>query len=285
MWPHHLLRAALKRLLRRAVPALATALALGCVLLGGLRFVVYFAELHAERAENDALHNALDQVCAQVAGLEADLGEMRETERRMRVLAGIEGIDGDIPTPDEDPVPSAQGEDERVRILRTSLERTRHSSKKLSTDIEQVHEKLERNHENLDHVPSILPTDGWLSAAYGRRRDPFTSRASFHWGVDIAAWPGTEVVATADGKVVFSGRNGGYGNQVKIDHGNGYVTTYAHNKKNLVKRGAQVNRGEPIALLGSTGRSTSSHVHYEVHLDGKKVNPWRYLLPEDAVVD
>ncbi len=203
----------------------------------------------------------------------------------MRVLAGIEEIDADIPTPHEDPAFDAQMENERVRILRTSLERTKRSSESLAKDIEQVHEALHRTHENLDHVPSILPTDGWLSAAYGRRRDPFTARSSFHWGVDIAAWPGTDVVATADGKVVFSGRNGGYGNQVKIDHGNGYMTSYAHNKKNLVKRGARVSRGEPIALLGSTGRSTSSHVHYEVHLDGKKVNPWRYLLPEDAIVD
>ncbi len=272
----------------RAVPAVVAGVVGVCVLLAGLRFVDYFASLHAEKAENEALHDALDQACAQLARLEADLVDMRDVEQRMRLLAGLDELD-EPETLLEDEVGAADAYDaiegDRVRILRTSLERATHRASHLKGDMTQVEGALTHVREGLEGVPSILPTDGWLSAAFGRRRDPFTGRRSFHWGVDVAGREGTEVLATAAGKVVFSGRNGGYGYQIKIDHGNGYLTTYAHNKKNLVKRGQEVERGQAIALLGSTGRSTSSHVHYEVHRDGKKVNPWRYLLPEDAVVD
>lgn len=250
-----------------------------CLLVGGLRAVDYFASLHAERLENEALSGALDQVCAQLAVLEADVGELSSARDRLAILAG------GAPAAAVDSLPGLEAEGDRLTILRTSLERNKQRTVALGTDFAKIEGELNRRQDERERTPSILPTDGWLTAGFGNREDPFTGRRSFHWGIDVAAGAGTDVVATGAGRVVFSGRNAGYGNQIKIDHGNGLLTSYSHNKRNLVKRGDEVERGQVIAQVGSTGRSTSSHVHYEVHSAGKKVNPWRYLLPNDAVVD
>jgi murein DD-endopeptidase MepM/ murein hydrolase activator NlpD len=258
-----------------------------CTLAGGLRVVDYFAALHAERQENAALETALDHVYAQLARVDADLSQARAIEAELLVLAGIEAPAEDAPEVEKtaNTVVTTGDEGDRVSILRTSLEREAAATGDLSSNLAEIKAALDVKSREWAHMPSILPTNGWITAPFGRRKDPFTGRQSFHWGIDVAAGAGTEVVATAAGRVIFSGRNGGYGNQIKIDHGDGIVTTYAHNAKNLVKRGERVERGQLIALVGSTGRSTSSHVHYEVLRDGKKVNPWPFLLPDDSVVD
>ena len=124
-----------------------------------------------------------------------------------------------------------------------------------------------------------------MSSGFGSRRDPFTGRKNFHSGLDIAAREGTKIVATADGVVTRSGRNGFFGLAVRIDHGNGIETVYAHNKDNLVEVGERVKRGQVIATVGSTGRSTGPHIHYGVVVDNKYVNPLGYILPEDVIVD
>ena len=118
---------------------------------------------------------------------------------------------------------------------------------------------------------------GWMSSRYGARRDPFTGRRTFHDGIDFAARLGTPIYTVAAGVVTASGRRGGYGNTVEVDHGNGLVSRYAHNSKILVKVGQKVKKGQRIALMGSTGRSTGSHVHYEILKYGKPVNPNTFM--------
>ena len=118
---------------------------------------------------------------------------------------------------------------------------------------------------------------GWLSSAYGRRVDPINGNLAFHGGVDFAGAEGSEVRAVASGVVVFAGRRSGYGNLVEINHGNGYLTRYGHNRDLLVKPGDIVHKGAEIAKMGSTGRSTGPHVHFEVLKDGRPVNPARYI--------
>ncbi len=129
---------------------------------------------------------------------------------------------------------------------------------------------------------SMLPTGlpvraGYASSGFGRRSDPFSGFNEFHRGVDFSGPRGSDVLTVADGVVQFSGRSNGYGNTVEIDHGNGYMTRYAHNSENLVAVGDRVKAGQVIAKMGSTGRSTGSHVHFEVWLDGRVVNPGQYL--------
>tara|TARA_R110002110_G_scaffold91264_2_gene237590 strand:- start:216120 stop:217049 length:930 start_codon:yes stop_codon:yes gene_type:complete len=118
---------------------------------------------------------------------------------------------------------------------------------------------------------------GWISSHYGQRTDPFSGKLAMHNGLDFAGKEGSNVIAAASGVVTWTGSKSGYGHLVEISHGDGYVTRYAHNKKNLVAPGDVVRKGQPIALMGSSGRSTGAHVHYEVYKHGRPVDPSSYV--------
>jgi murein DD-endopeptidase MepM/ murein hydrolase activator NlpD len=118
---------------------------------------------------------------------------------------------------------------------------------------------------------------GWISSGYGKRNDPFTGKLAMHSGIDFAGVEGTNVVSVAAGVVTWVGARSGYGQLVEIAHGDGYVTRYSHNKENLVEPGDVVRKGQAIALMGSTGRSTGAHVHYEVYKHGRSVDPSSYV--------
>jgi murein DD-endopeptidase MepM/ murein hydrolase activator NlpD len=127
-------------------------------------------------------------------------------------------------------------------------------------------------------VPGGRPVEsGYISSFFGRRPDPFTGETAFHPGIDFAGAPGTRVLAVADGVVSFAGKDNGYGKLVEVTHGNGYVTRYAHNSSLLVEPGQTVRRGDALALMGSTGRSTGTHLHFEVLRDGKRMNPMAFV--------
>lgn len=127
------------------------------------------------------------------------------------------------------------------------------------------------------HMPSIWPAKGVITSGFGGRQDPVYGGGGFHEGLDIANDTGTNIVATAAGTVVYAGDGGGYGNLVEIDHGNGFVTRYGHNSAILVQQGMTVKKGQSIALMGSTGKSTGSHVHYEVRVNGVATDPLLFL--------
>ena len=127
-------------------------------------------------------------------------------------------------------------------------------------------------------VPGGRPViQGWISSYFGGRTDPFTGRNAFHRGLDFAGRAGSQVVAVASGVVTYSKDRFGYGRTVEINHGNGYVTRYAHNQKALVKVGDTVQKGQAIALMGSTGRSIGPHLHFEVLRNGRAVDPLRFV--------
>jgi murein DD-endopeptidase MepM/ murein hydrolase activator NlpD len=127
-------------------------------------------------------------------------------------------------------------------------------------------------------VPGGRPvTKGWISSYFGHRADPFTGRKAFHRGVDFAGPAGAQVVAVASGVVTYTKERFGYGKTVEINHGNGYVTRYAHNQRVLVGVGETVKKGQPIALIGSTGRSTGPHLHFEVLKQGRAVDPMSFV--------
>lgn len=131
------------------------------------------------------------------------------------------------------------------------------------------------NLENLlSELPQTLPAaDYYISSSFGLRKDPMNGRRAFHKGVDLAGWHKTEIFAPADGTVLRAGRNGGYGNFIELKHKNGFVTRFGHLNKIKVKKGQTVTKDDVIGLMGSTGRSTSTHLHYEVLVNGKHVNP------------
>ncbi len=130
----------------------------------------------------------------------------------------------------------------------------------------------------LASTPSIWPVKGWITSGFGSRKSPFTGKRTMHSGLDIATKSGTPIIAPAAGIVSFSGKKGGFGNVLVIDHGNGYTTFYGHCKKLYKKVGDKVKRGDKIAEVGNTGRSTGSHLHYEVRVNGVATNPSKFIL-------
>ena len=127
------------------------------------------------------------------------------------------------------------------------------------------------------HMPSIWPAKGVISSTFGARQDPVYGGGAFHEGLDIANDTGTTIVATAAGTVTYAAYAGGYGSLIEIDHGNGFITKYGHNSALLVQAGMTVKKGQSIALMGSTGKSTGSHVHYEVRVNGVATDPLLFL--------
>ncbi len=148
----------------------------------------------------------------------------------------------------------------------------------LSESYSYIENIIRDNNHILSHIPTLTPTQGYVTSAYGYRKSPFTGSKEFHKGIDISAPDGTPVVAPADGKVVFTGYKTGFGNTIIIEHDFGYVTHYAHLKEYNVKRWQNVKRGDLIGRVGNTGRSTGPHLHYEVLFHGVNVNPSRYFF-------
>ena len=147
------------------------------------------------------------------------------------------------------------------------------------TSCEDIRTSIEEKYTLWQHVPSINPVPGGhIGSSFGYRVDPIDKRSiKMHWGVDIGSPRGTPIVAAADGVVAFTGWNQGYGLQVDVDHGYGFRTRYAHCSSIYVNTGDLVKRGQVIAAVGSTGRTTCPHLHYEVHVSGVKVNPKNYI--------
>jgi murein DD-endopeptidase MepM/ murein hydrolase activator NlpD len=136
---------------------------------------------------------------------------------------------------------------------------------------------LDRNLED-ERTPAGWPvSSGWISSGYGERNDPFTGKPAQHEGLDFAGIKGSEVLGVARGVVIWSGLKQGYGETLEIDHGNGYVTRYAHNDELIVSAGDRVTSGQVVAKMGATGRASSPHVHFEVLYKGKAVNPSKFV--------
>ena len=130
-------------------------------------------------------------------------------------------------------------------------------------------------------IPLGRPVSGKISSAFGKRNDPVNKKKAIHEGVDIKGKRGDRILATASGKVIKAMKNGGYGNYVEIDHGNGYITAYGHMQNYLVKKGERIEQGQVIGQVGSTGRSTGPHLHYEIQLNKKPIDPGKFMKVAD----
>ncbi|HHM05393.1 MAG TPA: M23 family metallopeptidase [Gammaproteobacteria bacterium] len=197
-------------------------------------------------------------------------------------LVGIAGLDnGEF---DFENVP-AQGGPEQPAARAIAMPDFLASLELLSRQLEdrqQQFDILESIHMNRTLQEQTYPTGmpvkrGWISSYFGMRTDPFTGRPAHHDGVDVAGKLGSAVVAVASGVVTWSGKRSGYGLLVEVNHGGGYVTRYAHNQESLVRVGDKVSKGQTIARMGSSGRSTGPHVHFEVLRKGRVVDPIKYL--------
>jgi murein DD-endopeptidase MepM/ murein hydrolase activator NlpD/cell division protein FtsB len=144
---------------------------------------------------------------------------------------------------------------------------------------------LEEKRYLRDHTPSIIPVQGWLIRGFGYHIDPFTGKVKMHEGIDVAAPIGTQIIAPADGVVRSSSVKKGFGLTLEIDHGYGFRTLYAHCQRIRVNPGMTIRRGDIIAYVGNTGKSTGPHLHYEVHVSHIPVNPVNYVLTSSTIVD
>ena len=211
------------------------------------------AELQAQANRLNALGERLTRV-----------GQLQDGEFDFNETVGVGGADE---TYDMAPQELSDGVDE--------LERDFEASGKQLSVLEALlfNRELDRN-----ATPSRMPILGsYITSGYGGRADPFGGGGQYHRGIDFKANVGDPVLAVADGVIRFSGTQGGYGKLVDVDHGNGYVTRYAHNSRLLVKEGDLVRAGQELAKAGSTGRSTGAHVHFEVWENGRVVNPRKFL--------
>lgn len=137
--------------------------------------------------------------------------------------------------------------------------------------------KADKYLNTIRYLPFGKPLEGNITSRYGKRKDPLNKKSAFHSGIDIRGEKGDKIFATGDGIVKKAFRNGGHGNYVMIDHGNGYTTSFSHMKKFVVRKGDRIERGQLIGYVGNTGRSTGPHLHYEIALDKKTINPIKFL--------
>lgn len=228
--------------------------------------------------ENNQLKTELNKIIAEIDSLNFKASKIEARHDSLIIQRNIPTIPSEIKTNyDLDDVEDENLAKTQLAKLKIKLKKAKiRLNNAFSTD-KEIMDYLKIQDEVYCNTPSIFPTFGRITAPYGWRRDPFSRRRSFHKGIDIANKRGTAIYATADGVVKFAGRNGHYGKSVDIKHKYGFETRYAHTKKILVKRGQKVKKGQIIALMGNSGKSTGPHVHYEVKRYKKRKNPWYYL--------
>ena len=216
------------------------------------------------------------QINALVAQLSTVMGELEKVDQKSEKIADSLGMQmGDLNVFEPESLASEQY---YSRSIEDVIARAQLSLKDKQIQLNVLENLVNGRHLHDQANISGRPIEsGWLSSYYGMRADPFTGKATMHKGIDFAGVEGTNVVATAAGIVTWAGKRYGYGQLVEINHGAGLVTRYGHNKKVQVKIGDVVTKGDIIAQMGNTGRSTGAHVHYEVIRNGQPVDPLPYI--------
>ena len=234
-------------------------------------------EVDRLRQNNELSVNALSVRLAELQAASTRLDALGERLAQMGQLS-LDEFDFSQPAPmggsgDLDTLGPYSEADLRVAVLTLSDKLRRQSSQLDALQSLMVNRQLES-----DLTPTGWPVSkGWISSRYGERSDPITGERTMHWGYDFTGKPGSDVLSVASGVVTWAGPRATYGNTVEIDHGNGYITRYAHNKDLSVRAGDHVTAGQLIASLGSTGRVSGPHVHFEVIKDGARINPRNFV--------
>jgi murein DD-endopeptidase MepM/ murein hydrolase activator NlpD len=238
------------------------------ILLAAVAFGwAYFASERRDRqyrralAENARLRESTQQMNQKLAGLTRQLDDFESRARQLAIVAGLPAVAGGGVGG-----PSVDG--------RTLLER----SADIDRSLVAIAAQFARREQVISSTPTVAPVRGVFNSGFGTRRDPFNGNAAFHTGLDISTRHYEPVLATADGVVTRSGWSGDYGQMVEITHRTGYRTVYGHLASVLVRQGGQVRRGDRVGLAGSTGRSTGTHLHYEVRRGDRPVNPLEFIL-------
>lgn len=246
--------------------------------------------------ENTRLEAELGRLHGELSMLTDTIKTIAERDARIRLLANLEpndptvqqaGIGGPAapPSPNSLALASSGTLGRKAMEVRVDLAALIRRANLLAASFGEASDSLENHRERLAAMPSILPTAGWLTSAFSQMREhPILHIARPHEGIDVQAPMGAPIQAPAGGRVIKTGWESGYGNVIVIDHGYGLQTKFAHCSKVEASTGQIVKRNQVIAYVGNTGLATGPHLHYEVHVNGKPVDPLRYVLP-DVVVD
>ena len=225
----------------------------------------------------------MDALALRLGNLQSHVVRLDALGQRLTQMANLDNGEFNFEQPPAQggPVTSEElaGSSIEVPDFLASLEELSSKIEDRSQQLSVLEEMLMTRNLQAEVIPAGRPiTRGWLSSYYGMRTDPFNGRRAHHSGIDFAGKMGSDVVTVAAGVVTYSARRSGYGNLVEINHGKGYVTRYGHNSELLVEVGDTVKKGQVIAKMGSSGRSTGPHVHFEVLVNGRAVNPKKYIL-------
>ena len=231
-------------------------------------------------SEPHTAQSHIDALTMRLGELQAHVSRLNVFSARLAEMADISAGEFDFDT-----VPAIGGPAEPDSERHLKLPELGDSLEQMASELaakEQTLSALESFLVHRDVVAQTAPKgnpviNGWLSSGFGMRTHPVSGRGEFHKGLDFASPSGAKILSVGAGLVTWSDRRDGYGNLVEVDHGNGYITRYAHCRQNLVAVGDKVEKGQVIALVGSTGRSTGPHLHFEVVRDGEAVNPKDYI--------
>ncbi len=258
----------------------------------------YFAVV-SEARENPALRDENLRLKAELASInerlthvDSTLDRVERFDQKLRAITLLSDPQRNLamgPTEDDPATKVALGgENQFVRskeqvnpaALSSKLDKLSAEATRQEQSLQELQAYFQDQKSLLASTPSVWPVRGWVTSDFGTRLDPYTSERVMHAGLDIAGPHGKEVISPSDGTVVFAGLEGGYGNVLVIDHGYGIKTRYGHLASIRVKAGEKVKRGDTIAALGNTGRSTGPHLHYEVRVNGIAQNPRKFILDD-----
>ncbi len=244
-------------------------------------------ELNRLRQETQAQRSQIHFFSARIEDLEKQLSKLKDFDKKIRIIANLErgqettslmGMGGPSPSDVREKLKGDRDEKELIQQMRTDVERLRSEATSQEESLSEIEKLLQAKKEMVVHTPSIWPVLGWVTSDFGFRTDPFTGLTQMHEGLDISNRVGTPIVASADGIVSDIGNDRVHGRILVISHGFGTTSRYSHLNKVFVTTGQKVMRGDKIAEVGMSGKTTGPHLHYEVRLNGIPVNPMRYIL-------
>jgi murein DD-endopeptidase MepM/ murein hydrolase activator NlpD len=275
--------------------AVAVVLAVAAVLLGSATVSrrIELSRTTRLEDENTRLAQELGELHSRLTTLSDTIARISQRDAKVRLLANLDPISPQVQAagiggPAAPPSPGSLGTPllRKAADVRVDANALIRRANLLAASFSAAADSLAAHSDRLAATPSIMPTQGWLSSAFAAMREhPILHIARPHEGIDVSAPMGTPIEAPAAGIVRSTGWEAGYGNTIEIDHGFGIVTRFAHTSRILVRQGQHVQRGERIALVGNSGLATGPHLHYEVHVNGRPVDPLHYVMPENVVSD
>jgi murein DD-endopeptidase MepM/ murein hydrolase activator NlpD len=244
-------------------------------------------ELNRLRQETQAQKSQLHFFSSKIEDLEKQLSILKDFDKKIRIIANLErgeestalmGMGGPSPSDIREKMKAEKDDKGLIQQMKMDVERLQSEAVSREESLSELEKLLATKKDMLTHTPSIWPVLGWVTSAFGFRSNPFTGLTQMHEGLDISNRVGTVVSAPADGIISDIGSDLALGRILVISHGFGMTSRFGHLSKVLVKVGQKVKRGDKIAEVGMTGRTTGPHLHYEVRLNGIPVNPMRFIL-------